>query len=64
MRLSNLVLTVLVQFTRPKELDADYGTPIDFCTETSPGVFRRKWTKADVSLDCNDFTAKIQMKTQ
>jgi hypothetical protein len=52
-----------LQFTRPKELDADYGTPLDFCTETSPGVFERKWTKADVSLDCNDFAAKIQMKT-
>lgn len=50
-------------FTRPNELDADYGVPQGFCAETAPGsgVFERRWTKADVSIDCNDFTAEIKM---
>ena len=48
-------------FTRPKELDADYGTPQGFCKETKPGVFERKWSKADISINCNDFTADIKM---
>ena len=34
--------------------DADFGTPIDaVCAETSPGVFSRRWSNADISLDCN-----------
>ena len=47
--------------TRPKELDADY-VPSGFCEETAPGVFEREWTKADVSINCNSWTAQIQMK--
>ena len=49
-------------FTRPKELDADYGVPLGFCSETSPGIFERKWSKADIMINCNDFTAEINMK--
>ena len=48
-------------FTRPKELEADYGVPQGFCEETKPGVFERKWSKADISINCNDFTADIKM---
>lgn len=48
-------------FTRPAALEADYGVPVGFCAESSPGVFTRKWTKAEIKLDCNDFTADIKM---
>ena len=51
-------------FTRPEALDADYGSPIGFGRESStPGVFYRNWTKADISINCNDFTADIKMKS-
>ena len=33
-----------------------------FCAESAPGVFEREWTKANVRLDCNDFSADIKMK--
>lgn len=53
-------------FSRPEQLDWDYGVPTGDspCAETTPGsgVFRRRWTKADVELDCNSFTSKITMK--
>jgi hypothetical protein len=39
----------------------DYGTPLGFCEEKQPGVFSRQWSKADVSINCNDFTAEIKM---
>lgn len=50
-------------FTRPASLDVDYGTPLDFCEETGTGtgVFTRHWSKATVSLDCNDFSANVTM---
>lgn len=52
-------------FTRPANLDADYGEPVGYCEETAPGsgVFTRQWTKADITLDCNTFTANITMTT-
>ena len=37
------------------------GAPLGFCKETKPGVFERKWSKADISINCNDFTADIKM---
>lgn len=49
-------------YTRPKELDADYGTPLGLCKETATGVFSRGWTKATVSLNCNTWKGSIQMK--
>jgi hypothetical protein len=50
-------------YTRPAGLDADYGTPLGFCSEeSSSGVFTRNYTKASVSLDCNTFTARIVQK--
>lgn len=51
-------------FTRPAALDADYGTPVGYCEEVQNGVFKRKWTKADVSIDCNAFTAEIKMMNE
>jgi len=46
----------------PKEFFDDYGIPTDpVCIEThhQPGVFRRKWSKVRVELDCNQFSASI-----
>jgi hypothetical protein len=48
-------------FTRPKLLDADFGTPLGFCEETSPGVWERKWSNADIKLDCNKWEATIDI---
>jgi hypothetical protein len=33
--------------------DIDFGVPVDRCTEIHPGVFRRQWSKYNVTLDCN-----------
>eukprot|EP01079_Euglenida_sp_SAG-EU17-18_P001068 gene1068-2637_t len=41
--------------------DYDYGEPEGLCTETSPGVFFRKWTKAAVQFDCNTMTPNITL---
>ena len=50
-------------YFRPPELEVDYGTPEDaVCAETVPGssgVFKRKWSKADVAMDCNTWEATI-----
>ena len=31
-------------------------------SSSAPGVWTREWTKASVSLDCNTYKAKIDMK--
>lgn len=51
-------------FIRPPSLDANYGQPLNFCSETAPGsaVFSREFEHASVSLDCHDFSATIAMK--
>lgn len=51
-------------FTRPADLDVDYGEPVGFCAETASGsgIFTREWTKATITLDCNAFNATIVMK--
>ena len=51
-------------YARPPGLDADYGTPLNFCSESAPGsgVFTRNFTQADVSLDCGSFRPDIRMK--
>lgn len=46
-------------FPRPAAMDDDYGTPVGYCKEAAPGVFRREWTKADVELDCNTYAARF-----
>jgi hypothetical protein len=55
----------------PELLERDYGEPVGVggqhghsrCAETSAGsgVFRREWTKAAVQMDCNTWTATIEM---
>lgn len=34
------------------------------CRETAPnsGVFVRHWTKSTITVDCNEYTSKIEMK--
>ncbi len=53
---------------RPKQLDEDYGVPVDeYCRETSvgSGIFQREWSKAGtVQMDCNTYTATIPMLEQ
>jgi hypothetical protein len=35
----------------------DFGTPSAQCTQTSPGVFERRFEHATVRLDCNTWDA-------
>jgi hypothetical protein len=49
-------------YARPPELDTDYGVPTSDCTEVGDQVFRRNWSKAEVSLDCKAFQGKIDMQ--
>eukprot|EP00911_Craspedida_sp_UC1_P001382 UC1_evm1s1043 len=47
---------------RPAAVDVDYGKPVDaYCAETAKGsgVFKRRWEKADVEMDCNTWKATI-----
>ena len=44
---------------RPNEFDLDYGVPQGLCHRTAPGIFERKWSKAQIKLDCNAFTGII-----
>jgi len=48
---------------RPRALDMDYGEPVEACSETAQGsgVFKRKWTKAEVSVDCNTWVGSVKM---
>jgi len=48
-------------FTRPAALDMDYGTPLNFCTQTSPGsqVWTRNYTKANIAMDCRTYEASF-----
>ena len=50
-----------VQYLRPPALDRDYGEALGLCKEQEPGVFSRKYTHAEVSLDCNRWAANISM---
>jgi hypothetical protein len=51
-------------FTRPASLDKDYGTPLNFCSETSPGskVWTRNYTKLDLAIDCSTYEATFTEK--
>jgi hypothetical protein len=44
----------------PQQLSADYGEPVGVCSQPSAGVFTRQWSNANVTLNCNTFTATIQ----
>ena len=49
---------------RPKEVEVDYGVPVDgHCTETAAGsgVFKREWSKASVTMDCNTWTGSMKL---
>lgn len=51
-------------YPRPKEIDVDYGVPVDsICRETATdsGIFTRRWSKADISMDCNNYKATISL---
>ena len=37
----------------------DVGEPAGTCTQATPGVFSRVWTKGVATLDCNTFTATL-----
>lgn len=37
----------------------DVGEPTGLCTESSPGVFTRAWTKGSATLDCTTWTATL-----
>ena len=45
---------------RPPAFNADYGEPTDNCTQITPGVYVRHWTKATVTVDCTTMKGKIQ----
>lgn len=49
-------------YQRPKELNLDYGEPMEMCHETTNGVFVREWTKSTVTVDCNAYTSTIKFK--
>ena len=40
----------------------EVGTPTGLCAEKQPGVFERQWSYGSVSLDCNNWTAKVPTK--
>eukprot|EP01052_Picozoa_sp_SAG31_P030717 SAG31_NODE_3175_length_4586_cov_4.176064_5_plen_100_part_00 len=52
-------------YRRPASLEVDYGTPLQLCYETAKGsgVFKREWTKASVTVDCNSYTSDIKLKS-
>jgi hypothetical protein len=51
-------------FTRPALLDADFGSPVGFCSETAPGsqVWTREFDNAVVRLDCGAWKANYTWK--
>ena len=54
-----------VKYGLPATTQVDYGEPTARCAETAPGsgVFTRAWSKATVTVDCNDgVSATIKME--
>ena len=47
-------------YERPALLDRDFGVPLEQCMEVQPGVFRRRWSLATVSLNCNTWTPSFE----
>lgn len=43
----------------PRQWSEDFGVPLNNCTETTKGVFQRRWTRATVEWDCNRGEGKI-----
>lgn len=50
-----------VPYEFPPALLADVGEPLDTCTQTTPGVFSRTWTKATSTVDCNAMSGAVTM---
>jgi hypothetical protein len=49
-------------YARPHEMDEDFGEPLEpLCREVAPGVFERKWSKANVQMNCNTFQGTLKM---
>jgi hypothetical protein len=48
-------------FSYPPELDLDVGEPLGLCEESAPNVWTRRWSGANVSLNCTAWTANITM---
>jgi hypothetical protein len=46
----------------PAILQTEVGEPSGLCTEKSPGLFTREYSKVRVSLDCGTFEGKITPK--
>ena len=40
-------------------LDKDYGKPLEGMNEISNGIFERKWSKATIQMDCNQYKPNI-----
>jgi hypothetical protein len=53
-----------LSYTRPKEFDVDYGTPLGLCKEDTarPGVFVREFTKCTAMHDTATGKSSIKMK--
>lgn len=43
-------------------LNWDFGTPVGFGSEISPGAFLREWSNAQVVLNCNTYISEITMR--
>ena len=52
-----------VPYDFPDALRADVGVPLGTCAETGAGsgVFKRPWSKATSTVDCNSNTAFVEM---
>ena len=44
---------------RPSEFNDDYGVPTGNCTQLEQGVFTRRWSKANVTVNCNTLQGEI-----
>lgn len=49
-------------YTQPSEFANDYGEPTETCSALGRGVFRRKYTKSTVQLDCRRWKASISLE--
>lgn len=51
-------------YTQPSAFSEDYGAPSNTChpVDGKPGVYAREYSKATVTLDCNEWRGSIVMK--
>ena len=57
--------TLVFSRYRPKELDVDYGEPLETCHPAKgeeAGVYVREYTKSSIRVDCNKWEATITPK--